>query len=446
VTIKGFTVTNPGGSITKAGIKATGNNDSIIDNTVTGVGGFGLFTDNANYALIEGNTVSGTTGTDTNGHGIYVSGTCTGVVIDDNLLYDNGWHGIHMNGDASEGGVGEVTDALVENNIIYGTPGNGINADGVVDSTFENNLIYGYTMNGISLYTIDAGVGSTGNTIVNNTIIGGSAVEMQDGATGNVIFNNILTGKITADSSSSDVASNNVTSATFVDSATGNYQLAAGSSAIGAGVASYNGKSAPTTDILGSARGSSIDAGAYQSGDTAVTNPGAGGGAVTGPTGTSGTGSSGTGSSGTGSTGTGSTGTGSSGTGSTGTGSSGTGSTGTGSTGTGSTGTGSTGTGSTGTGSTGTGSTGTGSNGDGSTGTGSTGTGSTGKSGSGSMANGCGNNSGGTPSTTTSSTTGAAGAPVAAVTVSTTTDTTHSWHGKRGSKFSKLFSSKTIAA
>jgi len=432
VTIKGFTVINSDSSITKAGIKATGNYDSIIDNTVTGVGGFGLFTDNANYALVEGNTVSGTTGTDTNGHGIYISGTCTGVVVDDNLLYDNGWHGIHLNGDASEGGVGEVIDATVENNIIYGTPGNGINGDGVVDSLIENNLIYGYTNNGISLYTIDAGVGSTGNTIANNTIIGGSAIELQDGATGNVIFNNVITGKITADSSSSYVASNNITNATFVDSATGNYQLAAGSSAIGAGVASYDGQSAPTTDILGSARGSSNDAGAYQYGDTAVTNPGAGGGAVTGPTGTSGTGSSGSGSSGTGSSGSGSSGTGSSGSGSSGTGSSGSGSSGTG------------------TGSGGTGATGTGSSGDGSSGTGSSGSGSSGGDtgiggGSGGMAGGCGNKSGdgggSGPVTDTK--------PVAATTPSSNTDTNgygHSWRGKHGSKFSSLFSSRTIAA
>jgi hypothetical protein len=72
VTIKGFSIEN-NGTVTKEGIKATGNNDSIIDNTVTGVGGFGIFTDNANNALIEGNTVTGTTGTNTTGHGSYAA-------------------------------------------------------------------------------------------------------------------------------------------------------------------------------------------------------------------------------------------------------------------------------------------------------------------------------------------------------------------------------------
>ena len=74
-------------------------------------------------------------------------------------------------------GIGEVIDCTIENNLIYNNPGNGINGDGVVDSVIENNVIYGYTNNGISLYTIDAGVGSTGNVIVNNTIDVNSAGE-----------------------------------------------------------------------------------------------------------------------------------------------------------------------------------------------------------------------------------------------------------------------------
>ncbi|MGA2584844.1 MAG: right-handed parallel beta-helix repeat-containing protein [Tepidisphaeraceae bacterium] len=275
VTIKGFSIEN-NGTVTKEGIKATGNNDSIIDNTVTGVGGFGIFTDNANNALIEGNTVTGTTGTNTTGHGIYVSGTCSGVVIENNTIDGNGWHGIHLNGDASEGGVGEVIDCTIKDNLIYNNPGNGINGDGVVDSTIENNLIYGYTNNGISLYTIDAGVGSTGNVIVNNTIVGKSALEFQDNATGNIVFNNILLGTVTIDSSSSASLADNITSGStaslFVDAATGDYQLLSTSPAIGAGVASYDGVDAPATDLLNDSRVSGrYDAGAYEFGGTPIT-------------------------------------------------------------------------------------------------------------------------------------------------------------------------------
>ena len=49
VTLNGLTIQNDG-SVTKAGILATGNNDSITNNTTTGVHGFGIIVDNANDA------------------------------------------------------------------------------------------------------------------------------------------------------------------------------------------------------------------------------------------------------------------------------------------------------------------------------------------------------------------------------------------------------------
>src|SRR5271157_1066409 len=67
ITISGLTIRDGDGSVSKEGIKVTGNNDSIINNTVTGVGGFGIFANNANNVLIQGNTVSGTVGSDTSG-------------------------------------------------------------------------------------------------------------------------------------------------------------------------------------------------------------------------------------------------------------------------------------------------------------------------------------------------------------------------------------------
>jgi serralysin len=280
VTVKGFTVTNVGNTETKAGIKATGNYDQIVDNTVIGAAGIGgIFTDNANFAVVDNNTITGTQGTDEDGHGIYVSGTCTGVQVEDNTIDANGYHGIHLNGDASEGGIGEVIDATISGNLIYNNPGNGINGDGLVDSVIENNLIYGYTKYGISLYTIDAGVASTGNTIVNNTIVGTNTMEIQDGATGNIAFNNILLGAApSVDSTSSLAMSNNVTSGSvsslFANASGGNYQLFSSSPAIGAGVASFDRASAPASDLLGDSRVSGrYDAGAYEFGGSPITTP-----------------------------------------------------------------------------------------------------------------------------------------------------------------------------
>lgn len=210
VDIVDIAMTNDG-SITKAGIKATGNHDTITGCNVKGVGGIGgIFTDNANFAVISGNTVTGTLGTNTTGHAIYVSGTCTGVQVVGNTLNANGYHGIHLNGDASEGGVGAVTNTYVANNVISNNPGNGINGDGVQNSRFENNLITSFTKYSFSFYTIDAGVGSSGNVFVNNTVSGPNIAQFQNNATGNVWFDNVNIGKApVVDSSSSLFQSNN---------------------------------------------------------------------------------------------------------------------------------------------------------------------------------------------------------------------------------------------
>ena len=222
ITISGFTIQNGNGSITKEGIKVTGNNDSIINNTVTGVGGFGIFTDNANNVLIQGNTVSGTTGSGDSGHGIYVSGTTSGAVIQGNIIDNNGSGGMNINGDASEGGTKLVTNALIEDNQIYNNGGNGINADGLQSSTIKNNLIYNYASYGICLYQIDAGGPSINNVIVNNTIDSGTstgtdgAIRILDSSTGNTILNNILLDgstiayRIAADSISGTVSNYNI--------------------------------------------------------------------------------------------------------------------------------------------------------------------------------------------------------------------------------------------
>jgi hypothetical protein len=104
-----------------------------------------------------------------------------------------------MNGDLSQGGDGIISGALVENNIVFGNGrggGSGINADGVQDSVFQNNLLYDNHSAGISLYRICGARGSTGNLVVNNTIImafdGRWAVNIQNASSKTKVFNNIL--------------------------------------------------------------------------------------------------------------------------------------------------------------------------------------------------------------------------------------------------------------
>jgi Right handed beta helix region len=287
VDIVGFTVTNDGtsgtaaGSITKAGIGISGcTGNRILHNTVDGVSGIGgIFVDTSTDVIVSGNTITNVMGTGTTGHGMYVSGSSVGVQVLDNVLHDNAYVGLHVNGDVSEGLPGVVKNLLVAGNLIYKNGPNSINCDGIENSTFENNVIYGNARNGIELYQIDAYGGSTSNVIVNNTIdqsmvagsyaiaIGQCQYDNQsaeptpascssataDTSTGNVAFNNVLLGGASGglDSlvSAADLSlSNNITapsSTLFVDAAGGNYQLAPGGGGTGSGISSFDAASAP---------------------------------------------------------------------------------------------------------------------------------------------------------------------------------------------------------
>jgi hypothetical protein len=297
VDIVGFTVNNagtastPAGSIQKAGIAVSGcTGNQILDNTVDGVSGIGgILVDTATSVVVRGNTLTNTQGTGTTGHGMYVSGSSVGVQVLFNVLHDNAYVGIHVNGDVSEGLPGVVKNVVISGNLIYKNGQNGINADGIESSTIANNVIYANARNGIELYQIDAYGGSTGNVIVNNTIdqsmvSGGYAISIAqcqydnqssqptpagcstssaDTSTGNIAFNNVMFGGAGATStvSSADLStSKNITTATaglFVNSAAGNYTLAADGPGIATGVATFGGAQAP------SAGNSTYDIGAF---------------------------------------------------------------------------------------------------------------------------------------------------------------------------------------
>ena len=317
ITISGITVNGSSGGLAEypnhgGGIKVCGNNDIVENSTIANINyGFGIIADNANDVLLQGNSISNiqNQGNADYGHGIYLSGTNTGAVINGNTIFDNASIGIHVNGDAGEGGTGLVTNALIENNLIYNNGQNGINADGLQSSTIENNLIYNYADYGICLYQIDAGGPSINNVIVNNTIDSGTstgtdgAIRILDSSTGNTMLNNILQDgstiayRIAADSISGTVSNYNIVpngaqvqsddtgadepfsqwqsstgqdqnslSATpaqlFVNPSANNYQELSTSPSIGAGTST----DAPSTDILGNPRPSrnGYDIGCYE--------------------------------------------------------------------------------------------------------------------------------------------------------------------------------------
>jgi hypothetical protein len=197
VVIDGFTVSG----MPRAGVRSVGDSDALAKFvtvrhvTATNNGEWGIFTGFVDDLLIESNSTSGSV----DQHGIYVSNSGDRPIIRNNISFNNHDNGIHMNGDASEGGDGIISGAVVTGNIIYnnGTGGgSGINMDGVQNSVITNNLLYNNHASGISLYRIDGGGGSSGNIVANNTIIEANDarwdLNIQTGSTNNMVRNNIL--------------------------------------------------------------------------------------------------------------------------------------------------------------------------------------------------------------------------------------------------------------
>ena len=196
VEIAGFTVISKVVGGIRNGLRAAEcDHVTFRNNKVQGAQKRGILTGHCDDLLIEDNRCSGSI----DEHGIYVSNSGDRPVIRRNVVFDNNGCGVHMNGDASMGGDGIISEALVEANIAYNNGpggGSGINCDGVQNSMFRNNLIYNSHASGISMYMGDSADASKNNVIVNNTVLvaadGRWALNIRDGATGNMAYNNIL--------------------------------------------------------------------------------------------------------------------------------------------------------------------------------------------------------------------------------------------------------------
>jgi len=181
---------------TRAGIRAVLCENVVLrGNRLDGNGRWGIFTGFCDDLLIESNHTSNSG----DEHGIYVSNSGDRPTIRGNRIWDNRANGIHMNGDASQGGDGIISEAVVENNTIYGNGlggGSGINMDGVQSSIIRNNLLFDNHASGISLYRIDGGAASTGNHVYNNTVIvaddGRWALNIKNSSTDNRVRNNVF--------------------------------------------------------------------------------------------------------------------------------------------------------------------------------------------------------------------------------------------------------------
>ncbi len=312
--IEGFDIVG----MPRAGIRVVTDTNVVVRNNVCdNNGSWGIFTGFAQNVDIENNFTSNSH----TQHGIYVSNSADNPVVRNNTSFGNYGCGIHMNSDASQGGDGVITGALIEGNTIYNNGaggGSAINMDGVSSSVVRNNLIYGNHSTGIALYDIDGLHGAQNNVIENNTVEVASdgrwALQITDGSTGNKVFNNILLndhpfrGSLSVDSSSQTglVSDYNVMMDRFTldggnsiltraqwQSQTGqdahsrvssaanlfvggtDFHLLAGSPAVDAGTSSVSGANAPAVDMSGTARpsGAGYDIGAYELSQGAANPP-----------------------------------------------------------------------------------------------------------------------------------------------------------------------------
>ena len=128
-------------------------------------------------------------------HGIYVSNSADRPVIRGNHSWGNRANGIHMNGDASQGGDGMISGALVERNVIYDNGaggGSGINCDGVHEQRRSGTTCSTTTTPAASRSTASTPPPARpNNLVVNNTILvaadGRWAFNIRDGSTGNTV-------------------------------------------------------------------------------------------------------------------------------------------------------------------------------------------------------------------------------------------------------------------
>lgn len=295
--------------IRSRGIRVSGLNGKhrlgviVRNNTVKNAGWVGITTSFAEGVILQNNDISNSKGQ----HGIYVANSADNPIVRGNRVYDNDEAGIQINSDLSMGGDGVISNALIENNILYGNGLNGggsIELDGIASSTIQNNLIYNNLRTGINTYQEDGATPPHDNKILNNTIVmpvgSRHGISFRNASTG-VIRNNIVIHLGTMDSLSistdsitgldsdyniltriEDKASRNMVSLStwqmssrqdlhslvstvgnlFVNPSATDYRLKSGSPAIDAGIT----LSSLIADITGVSRpkGMQYDIGAYE--------------------------------------------------------------------------------------------------------------------------------------------------------------------------------------
>ncbi len=185
----------------RAGLRLSYSNRVKVVNCVFANNGkWGIFTDFSDNTTIENIEVYGSQ----EEHGIYISNSSDYAEIRNNIVHHNRASGIQINADPSMGGDGISSGCIIENNLVYENGWDGgaaINLASVRDSQIRNNMVYYNYAGGIAGWDDGQGLnwGCKNLEIIHNTIYfrpleGRWAISLKNGSTDATIRNNLLIG------------------------------------------------------------------------------------------------------------------------------------------------------------------------------------------------------------------------------------------------------------
>ncbi len=179
IAISGFTITGTSSyGISVSGgsdVTISGNTVELAGQPVQGSAASGIYVSN-----LAGGTISGNISHDNSAHGIYLTGSTTGVVVSGNVLYHNAFqYQRNANG---------IDDTAPGNSIIgnwtYDNEDSGINIyPGANNTLIADNVSYGNGDHGIDDYNV------TGGRIIGNTVYGNCTDGINvEGTSGNYVI------------------------------------------------------------------------------------------------------------------------------------------------------------------------------------------------------------------------------------------------------------------
>ena len=183
ITVTGFAVT----TTSSTGISVSGGSNDVISGNVVSFAGQpfkGQAAVGIALSNVAGGRVTGNVSHDNSAHGIYLSGTTTGVLVDGNTSYHNAYQY-----QRNANGINVIAPGnTISGNVTYRNEDSGINIyPGANNSTVTGNLSYGNGDHGIDDLNVVGGR-ITGNTIFNNCTTG---INVEGTSANYIIENNI---------------------------------------------------------------------------------------------------------------------------------------------------------------------------------------------------------------------------------------------------------------